>query len=99
MVTSRKNKKTKRVDASDWMTNLIVLGFVVIFTLAGLVLLVAFMQVNVLTCTRLEPSLLFIWCPLLLLAPGLLLLIRTVKKIGARFTLFRNVHKPMARPR
>lgn len=44
-------------------------------------------------------SLLFVWAPLLPLVFGLLLLRGTVKDIGAKFTLFRNVHKPMARPR
>lgn len=56
MATSRKNKKTKPVDAPGWMVNLIVLGFGLILTLMGLVLLVGIVQLKVLNCTRLEPS-------------------------------------------
>jgi len=56
MATSRKNKKIKPVDAPEWMVNLVVLGFGMIFTLGGLVLLVSIVQLKVLNCTRLEPS-------------------------------------------
>lgn len=56
MATSRKSTKTKRTDPPKWGSILGSLTFGLVFTLGGLLFLVAFAQVKVLTCTRLEPS-------------------------------------------
>jgi len=56
MARPRKKIKTKRVDRPKWWAILMNLVFGLVFTLSGLLCLVVFAQVNVLTCTRLEPS-------------------------------------------